>query len=308
MRHRVSTMIMTAVVPAALLAGCQVSTDSGPGPALSTTPPTTAPATSGPATSGQPSGSAIPTTAPSTRLPQPSPTVSAPSGANTTPAAAKPSVVKNDPGASKPATASVAADLKTGSQGDQVKALQKRLNELGFWLGPEDGDFGSQTRQAVIAAQKAAGIPTDGVVGPITAEALSKGITLKPKSTSGHVLEVDKARQLLLVVEDGVVTRYYNTSTGGNYTYYNPGSGKYESAATPSGKFTVSRRVEGWDPGYLGAIYRPYYFNGGIAVHGTNSDVTDTPESHGCVRLALPAMDEIIRAGQIKVGTSVWVY
>lgn len=43
-------------------------------------------------------------------------------------------------------------------------------------------------------------------------------------------------------------------------------------------------------------------------MHGTNSDVTDTPESHGCVRLALPTMDEIIRAGQIKVGTSVWVY
>ena len=43
------------------------------------------------------------------------------------------------------------------------------------------------------------------------------------------------------------MTRYYNTSTGGDYTYYNPGSGEYESAATPSGKFTVSRRVEGWD-------------------------------------------------------------
>lgn len=50
------------------------------------------------------------------------------------------------------------------------------------------------------------------------------------------------------------------------------------------------------------------YFNGGIAVHGTNHDVTDEPESHGCVRLAIPMMDEIRRSGQVAVGTKVLVY
>lgn len=104
------------------------------------------------------------------------------------------------------------------------------------------------------------------------------------------------------------MTRYYNTSTGGDYTYWNPGSGRHESATTPDGTFTVGRKVEGWDPGYLGAIYRPRYFNGGIAVHGTSHDVTDTPESQDCVRLTLPMMDEIIRSGQIDVGTKVVVY
>ncbi|WP_203567521.1 L,D-transpeptidase [Aestuariimicrobium ganziense] len=70
----------------------------------------------------------------------------------------------------------------------------------------------------------------------------------------------------------------------------------------------VFRQVEGWDPGYLGAIYRPMYFNGGIAVHGTNSDVLAQPKSHGCVGLTLPMMDGIRRSGQIKVGTGVLVY
>lgn len=199
-------------------------------------------------------------------------------------------------------------DLVQGSSGAAVTALQKRLNQLGFWVGPADGGFGGQTRQGVLAAQKAGGLLPDGVVGAVTRAALSRGISLKPRSTSGHVLEVDRKRQLILVADGGKVTRYYNTSTGGNYTYYNPGSGRTESAQTPAGKFKVSRRVEGWDPGYLGAIYRPFYFNGGVAFHGTNSDVKATPLSHGCVRLTLPMMDEFIRSGQVKIGASVWVY
>lgn len=207
-----------------------------------------------------------------------------------------------------PAAAHVTTNLERGAHGPEVTALQDRLNELGFWVGPADGDFGDQTRQGVLAAQKAAGIPVDGQVGPITTDALNRGIALQPRTASGHALEVDKARQLLLVVDGGRVVRYYNTSTGGNYTYDNPGTGRQESAETPSGTFTVDREVEGWDPGYLGAIYRPRYFNGGIAVHGTNRDVSDTPESHGCVRLPLASMDETIRSGQIGHGTKVVVY
>lgn len=282
--------------------------------APSTTGPVTPSVTSAPVSAPSTQTGAAPTTAstppPSMTLPAGTPTAPAPSGSATVPTVASASVVPPNPAsvAAPSATVPVRMDLRQGSKGADVVALQNRLNELGFWVGPADGDFGMQTRQGVIAAQKAAGIPTDGWVGPITKAALDKGITLKPRSTSGHVLEVDKARQLLLVVDDGRVTRYYNTSTGGEYTYWNPGSGKYESAATPAGSFTVFRQVAGWDPGYLGAIYAPMYFNGGIAVHGTNRDVADTPESHGCVRLAIPMMDEIRRSGQIAVGTKVLVY
>ncbi|MDO5683609.1 MAG: peptidoglycan-binding protein, partial [Propionibacteriaceae bacterium] len=236
------------------LSGCadpSSTSTSTPGPAApagsaTSTPPSATPAT----TSGAAHPVTPPPPPPSLTLPPGTPSGPAPSGSPTQPAAPSPSVVPPNPAPTKVPAASVVANLKLGSKGSEVVALQNRLNQLGFWVGPADGDFGGQTRQAVIAAQKAAGIPTDGVVGPITATALSRGITLKSRA-GGTGLEVDKARQLLLVVQDGNVVRFYNTSTGGNYTYWNPGSGRYETAETPSGTFTVGRSVEGWDPGYL---------------------------------------------------------
>ncbi|MDO5500385.1 MAG: L,D-transpeptidase family protein [Propionibacteriaceae bacterium] len=291
-RTGLTAAVLTLVAAAT---GCAPAADTGRAP-MSTPIATTA------------GGSGIPTEPPDATLPAGTPTAPPPANSPTAPVAAIPAVVPAEPAASPAPTARVAADLRRGSTGADIVALQERLNQLGFWIGPADGNFGDQTRQGVIAAQKAAGIPTDGIVGPITADALARGVTLRPRTTSGRALEVDKARQLLLVVADGRVERVYNTSTGGDYVYWNPGSGRYENAETPAGTFTVGRQVDGWDPGYLGAIYRPHYFNGGVAVHGTRHDVTDTPESHGCVRLAIPSMDEIIRAGQIAVGMTVVVY
>lgn len=267
----------------------------------------TAAATATPANTA-PTRPDIPTNPPSRTLPAGTPSGRPPAGTPTRPAAPTARVVSPRPVTPAPPTASVAPNLRLGSEGAEVVQLQQRLNRLGFWVGPEDGNFAEQTRQGVLAAQKAAGIPTDGSVGRVTAAALAKGITLRPRTTSGRALEIDKARQLVLVVDNGVVVRYYNASTGGNYVYWNPGTARYETAETPSGTFTVTRQVEDWDPGYLGAIYRPRYFNGGIAIHGTNHDVTDVPESHGCVRLALASMDELIRADQIDLGTKVVVY
>lgn len=54
--------------------------------------------------------------------------------------------------------------LRRGTKGDDVKALQKALNLLGFNAGDEDGDFGSNTERAVRAFQTKAGISIDGEV------------------------------------------------------------------------------------------------------------------------------------------------
>jgi GH24 family phage-related lysozyme (muramidase) len=58
--------------------------------------------------------------------------------------------------------------LKLGSSGEQVVALQKALNSLGYNCGPADGDFGARTDAAVRAFQRIAGLTADGVVGPLT--------------------------------------------------------------------------------------------------------------------------------------------
>jgi len=72
--------------------------------------------------------------------------------------------------------------LKTGSSGDEVTKLQKRLAAAGFDPGAADGIFGGNTAAAVKAFQEKAGITADGICGPQTeaklaeaqAEAMSK--------------------------------------------------------------------------------------------------------------------------------------
>lgn len=59
--------------------------------------------------------------------------------------------------------------LKTGSKGDLVEILQRRLNVLGFEPGPIDGVFGSKTKKAVTGFQKQIGIDANGIVDMATA-------------------------------------------------------------------------------------------------------------------------------------------
>ncbi|MEM1392178.1 MAG: peptidoglycan-binding protein [Cyanobacteria bacterium P01_D01_bin.116] len=59
-----------------------------------------------------------------------------------------------------------------GDKGEDVKALQKALNYLGFNSGAVDGDFGDQTEAAVKAFQLRKDLLVDGEVGPITWKAL----------------------------------------------------------------------------------------------------------------------------------------
>ena len=53
--------------------------------------------------------------------------------------------------------------LRKGSKGDEVLALQKRLNKLGYNCGKADGDFGSNTRSALRYFQSDAGMDYDGI-------------------------------------------------------------------------------------------------------------------------------------------------
>ena len=195
--------------------------------------------------------------------------------------------------------------LATGARGAAVVALQQRLTALGYWCGVVDGVFGDLTRQAVLAVQKVGGLVRDGVCGPITWSALDRGVRPVPRSRVGHVVEVGKVQQVLLLVDSGHVTRVFNTSTGSGLRYWSGGA--WHTAVTPSGTFHVFREVNAWDPSPLGELYRPTYFNGGIAVHGYPS-VPAWPASHGCVRVSIPAMDLLWRPGGIAIGTTVLVY
>ncbi|TQN28509.1 L,D-transpeptidase-like protein [Haloactinospora alba] len=194
--------------------------------------------------------------------------------------------------------------LLKGDSGPEVEELQEQLRSLGYWVGPVDGEYGELTVQAVYALQKTAGIARDGVVGPDTRAALDDG-TAPEATASGDVVEVDLDRQLLLVVSDGEVERVFNTSTGSGEMYES--QGELRRAVTPTGEYTVFRDVDGVDSGPLGDLYRPKYFNGGIAVHGYSS-VPPYPASHGCVRVSNAAMDWLWDEGSLDYNSPVHVY
>ena len=200
------------------------------------------------------------------------------------------------------------AMLRPGDKGPEVLALQQRLSDLGYWLGTPDGRWGGLTTQAVYALQKTAGIGRDGVVGPAVTKALADGV--RPTSRNGGTgIEVDVPRQIILVVRDGAVVRVLNTSTGSNVPYEEVYEGKtYRgSARTPAGSFSVFREVDKLDKGPLGSLYRPKYFNGGIAIHGAAS-IPPYPASHGCARVSNAAMDLIWAENSMAIGARVTVY
>jgi len=197
--------------------------------------------------------------------------------------------------------------LRPGAEGAQVLAVQQRLSELGYWLGTPDGVYGAATVHAVTALQKAAGLGRDGVLGPKSRAALDRGVRPQVRSSSGHVVEIDLARQLLSVVDDGRLSLVLDTSTGSGAWYTAP-DGHRAHATTPVGTFSVQWSIDGWDTSPLGHLYRPRYFHSrGIAVHGYTS-VPPFPASHGCVRVTMAAMDLIWGRGLMPKGGTVMVY
>jgi hypothetical protein len=261
------------VVASALLPACAAS-HQGAVPSsrrTTSTPPTTSPATTSPTTA--PTTTTPPSTAPPTSTPAPAP--------------------------------SPPPALGPGDHGPAVLALQHRLTSLGYWLGSPDGNFNVTTEQAVYAFQKAAGISRDGSVGPVTSAALDRGVLPHPRSTSGHVIEVDLAHQLVMLVSNGALDHVLNTSTGGGYKYTD--QGVTYTADTPVGTFHVYRQVDGMVTDSLGQLWRPKFFDSGFALHG-DSDVPPYPVSHGCVRLTNDAIDWIWANNLAPIGTEVWVY
>jgi putative cell wall-binding protein/peptidoglycan hydrolase-like protein with peptidoglycan-binding domain len=182
--------------------------------------------------------------------------------------------------------------LSQGSSGAEVLWVEQRLTDLSYRPGPIDGVYDKRTYQAVLAFQKWEGLSRDGVVGVnVWSRILGAGRPTPSRSGSGTWLEVNKAKQVLLYVENGMVLRTLPVSTG------NPNVG----IVTPSRTFTIYAKSPKWD----GPRYKPLYLRGILAIHGYPS-VPAWPASHGCIRVPLWDMDEFYPL--VPVGTKVHVY
>ena len=61
---------------------------------------------------------------------------------------------------------------KFGSQSEEVRLIQSKLKNWGYYKGEIDGIFGSETKKAVIAFQKKNGLTADGIAGKNTLAAM----------------------------------------------------------------------------------------------------------------------------------------
>jgi lipoprotein-anchoring transpeptidase ErfK/SrfK len=195
--------------------------------------------------------------------------------------------------------------LRQGAKGPLVALVQHRLAEMGFRPGAVDGEYSNATFAAVMAFQKYEGLGADGHAGPITLAALGKPLSgAGPRNGSSKHIEVDVSRQILFAVGGNGSLQIINVSTGSGRKYDSPGGGT-AVADTPRGDFKIQRRIDGIRIAPLGKMYRPMYFQGGFAIHGS-SNVPGYPASHGCIRTTNPDQDFLF--GTYSRGTPVDIY
>ena len=84
--------------------------------------------------------------------------------------------------------------LSIGDTGEDVRKLQEQLVKLGYNVGSKgpDGDFGSKTYAAVIDFQRKHNLKDDGIVGPLTENAIKEAIKNMEQNTATSEVEEKK--------------------------------------------------------------------------------------------------------------------
>lgn len=158
-----------------------------------------------------------------------------------------------------------------------LSGIQRRLVELGYLpSGAVNGQLDYRTQQAVMAFQGWSGLPRVGTVDDATKKRLGGAARPTPRvKAKGKRLEVHIDKQVLLLIQDGVVKRTIHVSTGAG-------------GRTPRGSFSVIRRERySWSRPFSVTLPFAQYFYAGFAFHEYPS-VPGYAASHGCVRLPSP--------------------
>ena len=169
---------------------------------------------------------------------------------------------------------------KYGSRGQEVKTIQTKLKNWGYYSGGIDGIYGSGTLKAVKKFQQKNGLNADGIAGTKTLQAMgifnssgSSGSSTGSNSSSSLNLisrfvyaesrgepyqgQVAVAAVILNRVKD---SRFPNTVSG---VVYQSGAftcvtdGQINLSPNNTAKKAAQDAMNGWDPS-LGAVY---YFN-----------------------------------------------
>ena len=78
-----------------------------------------------------------------------------------------------------------AGTYRYGDEGEEVRSIQQKLKDKGYYSGPVNSKFGPLTEEAVKKFQKANGLEVDGIVGKATLELLNAPPKSTDKSSGG---------------------------------------------------------------------------------------------------------------------------
>lgn len=228
------------------------------------------------------------------------------------------------PAATAPARITVGLDhdLNLGMTDQKVAMLQRRLTELGFDPGEPDGVFGDATIRAVWAFEKLVlgtkRQDTTGTVTPETWDVMTAGIEVRPLRPGQHEthVEVYLPEQVAVLFDADRAALITHVSTGEGVEWCDEvlidnddgtqtTKGICGKSITPGGVFHFERKVDGWRNAALGRLYKPVYFNYGLAIHGS-SNVPDRPASHGCVRIPMHIAEYF--PDRVSIGDTVYIF
>ena len=169
-----------------------------------------------------------------------------------------------------------------GSRGEEVRSIQQKLLQWGYYSGPVDGVFGQETYDAVVRFQKKNNLTADGVAGSDTLAAMgisqgNRAVAASASSGSSYAQNVELLARLIhgeargepyvgMVAVGAVVlnrvksSRFPNTIAGVIYQ-----AGAFDAVAdgqinlTPNEQSRRAARdaLNGWDP-TNGCLY---YYN-----------------------------------------------
>jgi N-acetylmuramoyl-L-alanine amidase len=179
----------------------------------------------------------------------------------------------------------VEALSKYGSRGDEVKQIQQKLKNWGYYKGSVDGIYGSKTLEAVKYFQRKNGLTVDGIAGDKTLSALgirsssnstisssnsnSNNVTLLSKLIYGEARGEPYTGQVAVgaVVMNRVKSNLFPNTIAG--VIYQSGAfdavsdGQINKTPDSTARKAAQDAINGWDPSY-GAIY---YFNPSTATN-----------------------------------------
>ncbi len=192
-----------------------------------------------------------------------------------------------------------------GQQSTATAKLQQALKDKGFYRGPVDGAYGPKTEHAVMAFRKEIGASRSYSWSNSHWDELELYQAPFTKFDEPDRVEVNLTKQTAHLFRKGDLVATFPISSGNGERYF--ANGMWKTANTPTGNFKVYRHASGWYESTLGLglMLSPWFFNGGIALHGSAS-VPPGPASHGCIRLT--TWDSGFLDGRVYIGIPVHVY